>query len=55
MTAPHKLAVAQLVDTDVPSVNTLAIRGHGRRPGLYRIVVSVRHGTPKAAAFRIRG
>ena len=26
VTAPHKLAVAQLVETDVPSVNTLVIR-----------------------------
>jgi shikimate dehydrogenase len=29
VTAPHKLAVAELCDTDVPSVNTLVVRDDG--------------------------
>jgi shikimate dehydrogenase len=29
VTAPHKLAVAELVDTDAPSVNTLVVRSDG--------------------------
>jgi shikimate dehydrogenase len=44
VTAPHKLAVAQLVETEVPSVNTLVIRG-GRVLG-YSTDAAVLDGLP---------
>jgi shikimate dehydrogenase len=61
VTAPHKLAVARLVETDVPSVNTLVIRDglvEGRSTDT-AILEGLRHERPvivgdggAAAAFR---